>query len=180
MQHETVDHEISGLMKDATAETKEGNFIQAIAVVREALSKIKQSNLLYGHGFYTKIIPYYQKAGLYSEVESFCLNELVPDIREAVQRGMGHRCIEIQEIHFYQYIAMVYDKLRLVAKREKEQADEARFFKEYEFYENKWGELQPAAEKIELKKEFEEMIDVFGPYTSVWPDIIQKQFEAML
>lgn len=179
MEHEFIDHEISGLMKKASVEAKNKNFTLAIEIVKQALNKIKQSNLLYSHANYTKIIPYFQKAGLYSEVEKFCLEELIPSIRDAFKKGMAQRCCEIQEVHFYQYIARVYDKLRLVAKREKLGEDESRFFEEQNFYEKKWQALQPRAEKLELEKEYKEMIGVFGAETSSWPDAIKKRFESL-
>lgn len=179
MEHEFIDHEISDLMKNASAEAKNKNFILAIEITKKALSKIKQSNLLYSHASYTKVIPYYQKAGLYSEVEKYCLDELIPSIREAFKKGMSHRCTEIQEVHFYQSIARIYDKLRLTAKREKSCEDEIRFIKEYNFYENKWRDLQPRAERLELEKEHKEMLEIFGTDTSSWPDIIKKRFISL-
>ncbi|MNR13460.1 hypothetical protein D3C85_1298670 [compost metagenome] len=180
MRHEPIDHEVSDLMKKATAETKEGNYVLAIELVKKSLNKIKKSNLLYSHSSYTKIIPYYQKAGLYSEVEKFCLDELVPSIRVAFQNGMSQRCQEIQEVHFYQYISKIYDKLRLAAKRESKPDDENRFIREYAFYESKWKELQPVAQKTELAKEYKEMKKVFGADTSLWPDVIKNRFESLL
>ena len=180
MQHEKIDQEISELMKEATAAAKSKNYTRAVKLVEAALSKIQKSNLLYSHASYTKIIPYYQKAGLYSEVESYCLNYLVPSIRAAFKKGMSQRCKEIQAVHFYQNIAKIYDKLRLAAKREKEIDDEARFLKEYEFYENKWKELKPVAEKLELEKEYKEILDVFGSKISEWPLSIRSRFESLI
>lgn len=180
MQHEKIDYEISELMKVSTVEAKNGNYVQAVGVAKKALNKIKESNLLYGHSSYTKIIPYYQKAGLYSEVEKFCLNELVPDIRLAFQRGMSQKCVEIQDVHFYQCVSKIYDKLRLSVKREKEENDEARFIKEFNFYESKWRYLQPIAEKIEQEKEYQEMLEVFGKDTSSWPEVVRRRFDSIL
>jgi len=144
------------------------------------LGKIKQSNLLYGYASYTKIIPYYQKAGLYNDVEKYCLDELMPSIREAFKKVMVQRCTEIQEVYFYQYIARIYDKLRLTAKREKHHKDEGRFLRECSFYENKWQELKPRAEMLELEKEYKEMIEVFGTDTSSWPDTIKSRLESFI
>ena len=96
MQHEPIDHEISDLMKKATASVREENHDLAVNFVNEALNKIKLSKLLYSHADYTKIIPYYQKAGRYSEVERLCLDKLVPSIRGALQKAMSQRCQEIQ------------------------------------------------------------------------------------
>ncbi|MCC4860690.1 hypothetical protein [Vibrio splendidus] len=96
MGHEFIDREISDLIKKASAEDKKNNFILAIELTKKALSKIEQSNLLYSNASYTKVIPYYQKAGLYSEVEKYCLDELVPSIREALKKGMSQRCTETQ------------------------------------------------------------------------------------
>lgn len=180
MEHEFIDREISDLMKKSSAEAKKKNFILAIEFSKKALRKIEQSNLLYSHASYTKVIPYYQKAGLYSEVEKYCLDELVPSIREALKKGMSQRCTEVQEVHFYQYIARIYDKLRLTAKREKNREDESRFIREHNAYENKWLELQSRAERLELEKEYKEMLEVFGTDTSSWSDFIKKRFESLL
>lgn len=180
MQHEPIDHEISELMKKATALVREDNHDLAVNFVNEALNKIKLSKLLYSHADYTKIIPYYQKAGRYSEVEQFCLDKLVPSIRGALQKAMGQRCQEIQEVHFYQYISRVYDKLRLVAQRDNKSDDKARFIKEHQFYEAKWRELQPLAQKIELENEFEEMKELFGSDFTIWPRVIKNRFKSFI
>jgi DNA-binding transcriptional regulator YhcF (GntR family) len=180
MQHEEVDFQISELTKKATIESKAGNHVLAVEIMKNAINEMKQSGLIYSHSSYTQIIPYYQKAGLYLEVEKFCLDELVPLIRNALKNGMNQRCDEIREVHFYQYISKVYDKLRLAAKREKNIDDEARFIREHEFYEAKWTELQVIAQEIELKKEFEEMKEIWGTDMSEWPRSIKKQFESFL
>lgn len=85
-------------MKKASAEARNKNFILAIELTKKALSKIEQSNLLYCHASYTKVIP---------------------SIRDAFKKGMSHRCTQIQEVRSDQCIARIYDKLRLTAKREK-------------------------------------------------------------
>jgi hypothetical protein len=180
MQHEPIDYEISELMKKATASVKENKPDLAINFVNEALNQIKLSKLLYSSVNYTKIIPYYQKAGRYSEVELFCLDKLVPSVRGALQQAMSQRCQEIQEVHFYQYLSRIYDKLRMVAQRDNKLDDKARFIKEYNFYEAKWRELQPLAQKIELKKEFEEMKELFGSDFTIWPRVIKDRFESFI
>ncbi len=180
MQHGKVDIEISELQKQATIEAKNKSFVEAIDVMKVALEKVKKSELLYSDSTYIKVIPYFQKAGLYTEVEEFCLNELIPSIRTAFHKGMPQRCIETREVHFFQYVSKVYDKLRLAAKREKNGVDETRFIKERESYSRKWQMLQPKAQQIELEKEYLEACDVFGNNIDEWPEVIKRQFNMFL
>jgi hypothetical protein len=180
MQHEPIDYEISELMKKATASVKEDNLDFAINFVSEALKKMKLSKLLYSPANYTKIIPYYQKAGRYSEVELFCLDILVPSVRVALQQAMSQRCQETLEVHLYQYISRIYDKLHLAAQRDDNPDDKARFIKEHNFYEAKWRELQPLAQIIELDKEFQEMKELFGADFTIWPNVIKDRFESFI
>lgn len=180
MQHEPIDYEISELMKKATASVRENNPDLAVNFVNEALNKIKLSRLLYSPANYTKIIPYYQKAGRYFAVELFCLDELVPSIRVAIQKAMHQRCQKTQEVHFYQYISLIYNKLCLVAQRDNKSDDKARFIKEFEFYEDKWRKLQPLAQKIELENDFKEMKELFGLDFTIWPKAIKYRFESFI
>jgi hypothetical protein len=180
MQHDEIDFEIKTLMKEATAEAKNKNFNQAILIIKEALSKIKKSKLLYSHGSYTKIIPYYQKAGSYAKVEKYCIEHLIPDVTKAIKKGMKHRCVEIQDVYVHLYIEQIYDKLRLSAKRERNVTDESRFTNEQVYHHERFLQLQPEAEKIEMKKEFNEAKQIFGSDTSKWPNVIKKQFESLL
>jgi hypothetical protein len=152
----------------------------SVNFVNEALNKIKLSKLLYSHTNYTKIISYYQKAGRYSEVELFCLDKLVPSVRVALQQAMSQRCQETQEVHFYQYVSRIYDKLRLVAQRNDNPDDKARFIKEHQIYEAKWRELQPLAQKIELENEFEDMKELLGSDFKIWPRVIKNRFESFI
>jgi len=180
MHHESIDFEISDLMKEASAKAREKCFSEAIAYVKESLYKTKESKLLYDTASYTKIIPYFQKAGKYCEAEQFCIDVLIPLIRDAIKKGMSQRTSEIQEVHFFQYIAKLYDKLRLVAKREGKPQDRERFNKEYQFYTSKWMELQNGATKIELEKEYHEMLALFGSDTSEWPIVIREKFKSLI
>lgn len=180
MQHEKLDFEISELMKEASAKVREKSFTEAILLVKEGLDKTKDSSLLYSHASYTKVIPYFQKAGRYSEAEPFCVDILIPLIRVAIKKGMNQRCAETQEVHFFQYIAKLYDKLKLIAKREGKAQDKERFTKEYNFYQNKWNELQTKASQIELENEYQEVLALFGSDTSEWPRVIRRQFQSLI
>jgi hypothetical protein len=68
----------------------------------------------------------------------------------------------------------------MIAQRDNKLDDKARFIKEYNFYEAKWRELQPLAQKIELKKEFEEMKELFGSNFTIWPRVIKDRFESFI
>ncbi len=66
MEHQNIDHKINALIKRASAEAKSRDFVAAIEILKKAYSKTQYSELFYDSGF-TKIIPYFQKAGRYDE-----------------------------------------------------------------------------------------------------------------
>lgn len=175
MEHKTIDHEISELMKAATAKSKENQYSEAVDILKIALSKIAKSTLLYSPSDYTKIIPYFQKAERYQEAEQFCLDQLIPDTISAVKRGMSQRCKEVQALHSLQYKAAIYDKLILIAKRESRPLEEKKYSTQKLEIEKAINEARPIAEKRERDKEIKEMESVFGADTALWPEAIRKK-----
>lgn len=130
--------DISSGLKQATALAKEKKFDLAI----ELLMKLLPAMAIQGgfpHSAYTKIVPYFQKAGRYAEVEEYCNNFLFTLIKKECKNTFGHQSSETINAFINLHSSMVYDKLRLCAKREKQSADIVRFTKSqtafYELYE---------------------------------------------
>jgi hypothetical protein len=87
MDHGAVDDEIHRLLKQATQQHKDGNTDVAIETIQEALIIIPNSSLAYPASTFSKIIPYFQKAGRYSEAEPFCIDIIIPLINKTINIG---------------------------------------------------------------------------------------------
>ncbi|WP_017219792.1 hypothetical protein [Moritella dasanensis] len=118
--------DISVNLKEATTLAKSKNYDQAIELLIELLP-IMASQGGFPHSAYTKIIPYFQKAGRYSEVEEFCKTYLFISIKRDCDKTFAHKPKETGSAFIHLHTTMVYDKLLLCAKREKCQDDMARF-----------------------------------------------------
>ncbi|WMO12564.1 hypothetical protein [Pseudoalteromonas piscicida] len=136
--------EINEQLKVATSLAKENSFDEAIELLQAIIPQMGQIGG-YSHSSYTKIIPYFQKAGRYSEVEEYCKNDLFEAVVTDCKNVFGHQSDETIKafIHLFKY--KIYDKLRLCAQREKD-FDSKRRFEEagrcnYEIYE-KWLDKQ--------------------------------------
>ncbi len=118
--------DISDKLKSATAFAKDNNFDSAIEVLQEVLPNMAiQAG--YPHSSYTKIIPYFQKAQRYSEVESYCESVLLPLVKQDCEKAFGHKPSETILAFYNLHVSMVYEKLALCSKREKNKEDEKRF-----------------------------------------------------
>lgn len=174
MEHQNIDHEINALIKRASAEAKSRDFVAAIEILKKAYQQTQYSELFYASGF-TKIIPYFQKAGRYDEVETFCVTELVPLVRSEVKRVFSRKVPTMQEWFFFINIAPIYDKLRLCAQREGMSEDEQRFNEEYNIYAQKHAKLRPIAEHEQLRKEYLDFIGIVPTYKD-WPCVLKKRY----
>lgn len=113
-------------LKQATELAKGGNYLEATDLLKRSVSVMAKTKGC-SHQSFCKIVPYFQKAGLYSEAESFCTNQLFEAIEESCLISFSQRNYETKQAFVHLYKAMVFDKLRLNAKREKCSDDEERF-----------------------------------------------------
>ena len=181
MQHSATEQEISKLTKEASAKANEKNFDGAIDTFEKALNLYQKSELFYGKA-YVKAIPYYQKAGRYSELEQYSLGFLIPRIQSDVARVFSDKTKSMQQWFALGVEINVYDKLRLCAKREKVSADESRYEEMIDNLRREHEELKNVSETEQLKAEFEHTVRLFGPYNSAgdWPEVFVKKFKTIL
>ena len=118
--------DISAQLKQATVFAKAKEFNQAIDLLMELLPLMSTQGG-FPHSAYTKIIPYFQKAGRYSEVEQFCKTYLFLSIKRECEKTFGHKPCETITAFIHLHTSMIYDKLSLCAKREKLSEDMERF-----------------------------------------------------
>ncbi|CAI3804423.1 hypothetical protein [Rheinheimera sp. MM224] len=169
------DEKVDLLLKSASASAKEKNFDTAISVMKEALENIWISDVSFSPANIAKIIPYFQKAGRYSDGVAFADKYLIPKLIEDYdQSGSTDRAF------ICLYVGKVHEKLALNAKREKIKDDET-------FFSNKAAEMLSAYTKLmeigrieDLKEEFQQMLAVFGNDYGKWPDTVLKKFEPIL
>lgn len=181
MQHSATDQEISKLTKEASAKAKEKNFDGAIETFEKALNLYQKSELFYGRA-YIKAIPYYQKAGRYSELEQYCFGFLIPRIQSDVERVFSDKAKSMQQWFALGVEINVYDKLRLCAKRENVSADESRYEEMIDSLSAEYEELEKVSEMEQLKAEFKYTVRLFGPYNKAgdWPEVFIKKFKTLL
>lgn len=169
------DEKVDSLLKSASASAKEKDFNTAISVMKEALESIWISEVSFSPAKIAKIIPYFQKAGRYSDGVAFADKYLIPKLiegyNEAGSTDRAFICL---------YVAKVHEKLALNAKREKIKEDET-------FFSNKAAEMLNAYAKLieigrieDLKEEYQYMLELFGGDHSKWPDAVLKKFEQIL
>lgn len=181
MQHSATDQEISKLTKEASAKAKEKNFDGAIETFEKALNLYQKSELFYGRA-YVKAIPYYQKAGRYTELEQYRFGCLIPRIQSDVERVFSDKAKSMQQWFALGVEINVYDKLRLCAKRENVSADEARYKEIIDKLSREYEELKKFSEMEQLKAEFQYTVRLFGPYNKAgdWPEVFVKKFKNLL
>ncbi|MEF1220959.1 hypothetical protein REH76_24905, partial [Photobacterium damselae] len=82
-------------IKTASALAKDKKFNEAIEVLDSFYSRgvASRDDLI-------KIIPYFQKAGRYSEVEAYCEKIIVPYLKKDNESVFSHKCVEIQGAFF--------------------------------------------------------------------------------
>lgn len=123
-----------------------------------------------------KIIPYYQKAGRYSELERYCIEVLIPMEKVFTQGVFSHKCKEIQDAFINLSVYKIYNKLALCAKREKLKTDESKFLKEASSYYHLYQTNLALGERIELDLEFREAKEIWGANYSEWPTSYKDRF----
>ncbi len=109
--------DISTLLENATALAKDKKFDEAIGLLVNLVPSMANQGG-FSHAQYTKVIPYFQKAGRYSEVESYCEDVLIGAVKSDCDKTFGHQPKETKEAFINLYASKIYDKLRLCAQRE--------------------------------------------------------------
>ena len=157
------------LIKQATSLAKLKKYDEAIYLLNELRvnHKISCSD---------KIIPYYQKAGRYSELEKHCTEVLIPMDSRITQDAFSHKCRELQHAFISLSVYKIYNKLALCAKREKLKPDESRFLEEASSYYHLYETNLAAGEKIELDLEFIEAKNIWGVDYAEWPESYKNIF----
>jgi hypothetical protein len=159
------------LVKHATSLAKSKKYDEAINLLNELYetSEMTDAEII-------KVIPYYQKAGRYGELESYCIETLIPLIIGVNERTFSHKCKEIQHAFISLSVYKVYNKLELCAKREKTDADKSKFSSKAVSYYQLYETNLVKGEKIELELEYLEAKNIWGTDLSKWPDIFKRKF----
>ncbi|MEJ6122254.1 hypothetical protein MT390_10330 [Vibrio sp. 2-Bac 85] len=157
------------LVKQATSLAKLKKYDEAIYLLNELRVNHKIS-------YSEKIIPYYQKAGRYNELEKYCIEFLIPMDSRAAQDDFSHKCKELQRAFISLSVYKIYNKLALCAKREKLKTDESKFLKEASSYYHLYETNLALGERIELDLEFREAKEIWGANYSEWPTSYKDRF----
>jgi hypothetical protein len=165
--------------KSATRLAKEGKLDDAIERLKSIIPEMAKVGG-FTSGGYTKIIPYFQKAGRYQESIEFSKNVLPLAIEKDCQKTFHQKPLEIQQAFYNLEISAIYDKLRLCAKRENIPRDESKFeqlsIEAFDLY----TELLDKGEKIALNKEYKESLTIFGLDTNKWPKVLLIKFDSLI
>lgn len=173
------DMDIRESTKTATALAKIGDYDAAILLLQSIIPKMAKIGG-YSGGSYTKIIPYFQKAGRYKEGVEYAEITLIPAVRSDYKKTFDHKCKEIKEAFQNLGVASVYEKLKLCAKREKLPDDESLFEEYAKDFHSQYEKLLKAGELIELKKEYRQALDLFGKNPSIWPESVRKRLAPFI
>ncbi|WP_147459034.1 hypothetical protein [Pseudomonas sp. AOB-7] len=114
----TRSHDPAPLIKASSAQAKSSNFKDAINTLKQALPLISGSPLSFGAASYSKIVPYFQKAGLYKEGLAYTLEILIPTGLQDIERKLSHVPEKNRNALSHALLAEIYGKLRLIAQRE--------------------------------------------------------------
>ena len=134
----------------------------------------------YSRTDYSKIVPYFQKAGRYSEVEAYATSVLIPAVQKDCSQVFIHKPKKIQSAFAHSGASEIFDKLRLCAKREGSLKDELRFQQLAESELEKYQLQLKLGEEEVLKKEYRENVDIFGVDTNEWPEALRNRFVGFI
>lgn len=170
-----LDEKVDMLLKSASASAKAKDFDTAISTMKEALENMWVSDVGFSPGNLAKIIPYFQKAGRYSDgvafADKYLIPKLVEDYNKADSTDRAFICL---------YVAKVHEKLALNAKREKIKDDETFFSKKAAEMLDAYVKLMQIGKIEDLKEEKQYMLELFGHDNSKWPDAVLRKFEPIL
>ena len=177
MEYPESSKALSVATKRASALAKEKKFNEAINVLDNLIRELPNYELDHS-SVAIKIIPYFQKAGRYSEVEKYAENLIVPILKtiQALNKEKAHK-IDSLEVAFSELqCSRVYDKLRLCAKREKHQADEKRFEEQSNNHIKNYHIWLEKGQVERKRKQRQDLIDVFGEDVSNWPTSLRHLY----
>ena len=161
--------------RKATSLAKSGELDAAIDLLKSTVKKM-QTVGGYSNNGYTKIIPYFQKAGRYGEAIEYSLNHLVPAVKADCKITFQQKCDEIQEAFIELSEHQVYDKLRLNAKREGAKHDEEKFEILSKLHFSNYQKLLKIGNENQRKIDYQEILNLFGPDYSQWPELFRKKY----
>ncbi|AGP79825.1 hypothetical protein I633_21991 (plasmid) [Alteromonas mediterranea 615] len=167
---------IQNLTKQATAFARDGDFGQAISILKDLIPVMAESGGFSASSYY-KIIPYFQKAGRYQESLNYTKEVIIPAVIADRKSSHGHCVPEILQALTHNCISQIFNKLALAAKREGE-AEHLDSFKalEQEHY-DKYQVLLKIGEQKQLESEYQELMRVLGEDTDQWPLSIRRKFK---
>lgn len=165
--------------KTATALAKDGDYDSAIYLLKLVVPEMAKAGG-FSSGSYTKIIPYFQKAGRYKEGVKYAESTLISATKKDCKKTFSHKCKEIQEAFQSLGISSIYEKLKLCAKREKLADDESKFERLGKDFYSEYERLLEEGETVELKKEYEEAMKLFGKNVNAWPDSVRNRFARLI
>lgn len=179
MQHQDIDHEISRLTKASSARAKNKDFNGAIIEFDKALLLMSQSGLFYGRK-YAKAIPYFQKAGRYSEVKNYCDNTVIPLVERNIEEVFYDKPSITRKFFLVGVLVAIYDKLQLCAKHEKVESDFEKYGERLNLLTTEQDTLRVDSERESLKVEYRELAKLLGELKDNyerWPKTLRKRFK---
>jgi len=162
-------------IKYASELARKKDFDAAINVMQGVTEEMSNTS---GHSIqhFVKIIPYFQKAGRYSELQDYCSRSLLPAVGNAARMSFSHTNQAMVDAFSSLYKSKIYGKLHLAAIREKKEHDASAFCGLRNRYLHDYQRLLIVGEKLQLTEEYTQAIELFGSDRSKWPDIIQEKF----
>ncbi|WP_406610728.1 hypothetical protein [Agarivorans sp. JK6] len=155
---------------------KQASALAKLKKYDEAINLLNELRVEHQISCSEKIIPYYQKAGRYNELEKYCIETLIPMDSRVAKNTFSHKCKELQHAFVNLSVYKIYMKLALCAKREKNGFDELRFLSEASLYYEQYETSLAVGEKVELDTEFIEAKKLWGVEYSEWPESYKDKF----
>jgi hypothetical protein len=167
--------EINQKVKVATALSKDGKLDEAIELLKDLILQMAKVGG-YGNRGYTKIIPYFQKAGRYKEGVNYALDVIIPLAFNDAEKSFGSKCVEIKDAFKNLSISQIYGSLSSIAKLEGEKEDFEKFTQLAQFHQDEYSRLLAAGQLEQARIEYNETESLFGSDVSKWPDCFIRQF----
>ena len=167
---------IQNQTKKATAFAKDGDYCQAITILKKLIPVMAESGGFSASSYY-KIIPYFQKAGRYQESLNYTKEVIIPAVISDRQSSHGHCVPETLQALTHNCISQIFNKLALAARREgKKEHSDSFIALEKEHY-DKYQVLLKIGEQKQLESEYQEFIRLLGEDTNQWPLSIRRKFK---
>ena len=166
-------------LKEASALAKSQNYDDAIHVLITVIDNTRKNGGL-SDANYTKIIPYFQKAGRYEEGVSFALNTLMKIAQEDRQKTFSHKVPEIAEAFYFLTQSKIYKSLSLISKREGLPAKAATFLKLSESKFEDYKKQLEIGQNLQLTKDFEEYKAIDCRPPGQWSEVMKRKFQKLI